>query len=61
MPKRGKVWNSGGASGKSYYGEYRMLFTLKAAILNEIVFSNAWYLGSEVCEAIRNLCLGLEC
>ena len=33
-----KVWNSGGAAGKGYYGTYLMLFTRKAAILNEILF-----------------------
>jgi hypothetical protein len=41
MPKRGKmnkVWNSGGAAAKGYYGTYLMLFTRKAAILNEILF-----------------------
>jgi hypothetical protein len=41
MPKRGKmnkVWNSGGAAGKSYYGTYLMLFTRKAAIFKELLF-----------------------
>lgn len=42
MPKRSKankVWNSGGAAGKGYYGTYLMLLARKAAILIEILVS----------------------
>jgi hypothetical protein len=64
MPKRGKmnkVWNSGGATGKGYYGMYLMLFTRKEAILHENLFPvrRAWFLmshSSEYYESIENVC-----
>lgn len=64
MPKRGKMnktWNSGGATGKGYYGTYRMLFTRKEAILHTILCPGrrACFLmshNSEYYESIENVC-----
>lgn len=49
MPKRGgkmnKVWNSGGAAAKGYYGTYHMLFARKATIFKELLFPERHFIS----------------